>query len=96
MRVEYTPEAASNLDTILFGLLQENPVVAFALAETIDRTVRRIAAFPESSPAVAFGESVRVASLVRYPYRIFYRVRPDVVEILHIRHTSRAPLPGGR
>jgi plasmid stabilization system protein ParE len=26
--------------------------------------------------------------VVRYPYKIFYRVR-EIVEILHIRHTSR-------
>jgi plasmid stabilization system protein ParE len=25
----------------------------------------------------------------RYPYKFFYRVRNDVVEIVHIRHTSR-------
>jgi toxin ParE1/3/4 len=32
---------------------------------------------------------VRVMFVVRYPYKIFYRVRETVVEILHIRHTSR-------
>jgi toxin ParE1/3/4 len=32
---------------------------------------------------------VRVTFVVRYPYKIFYRVHDDVVEILHIRHTSR-------
>jgi plasmid stabilization system protein ParE len=31
---------------------------------------------------------VRVLFIVRYPYKIFYRVR-ETVEILHIRHTSR-------
>jgi toxin ParE1/3/4 len=31
---------------------------------------------------------VRVLFIVRYPYKIFYRVR-EIVEILHIRHTSR-------
>jgi toxin ParE1/3/4 len=31
---------------------------------------------------------VRVLFIVRYPYKIFYRVG-ETVEILHIRHTSR-------
>ena len=31
----------------------------------------------------------RVASLVRYPFRIFYTAVGDTVEILHIRNTSR-------
>ncbi len=34
------------------------------------------------------------ASIVRYPYKIFYRVRADIVEILHIRHTSRRAWAG--
>jgi toxin ParE1/3/4 len=34
---------------------------------------------------------VRVKFVVRYPYKIFHRVRRDTVEILHIRHTSRRP-----
>ena len=32
---------------------------------------------------------VHVAALVRYPYKIFYRILDDRVKILHIRHTSR-------
>jgi toxin ParE1/3/4 len=34
---------------------------------------------------------VRVKFLIRYLYKIFYRVRRDVVEILHIRHAARRP-----
>jgi plasmid stabilization system protein ParE len=29
--------------------------------------------------------------VLRYPYKIFYRLRGDAVEILHIRHTARRP-----
>jgi plasmid stabilization system protein ParE len=39
---------------------------------------------------------VRVKFIVRYPYKIFYRLRDDVVEIAHIRHTSRRPWQGER
>jgi len=28
-------------------------------------------------------------SLVRYPYLIFYRVKADEIEVLHIRHGAR-------
>jgi plasmid stabilization system protein ParE len=34
---------------------------------------------------------VRVVPLIRYPYKIFYRIADDTVRILHIRHTSRRP-----
>jgi plasmid stabilization system protein ParE len=39
---------------------------------------------------------VRVKFVIQYPYKIFYRIRDDVVEIAHIRHTSRRPWSGGR
>jgi hypothetical protein len=34
-------------------------------------------------------EGVRVVPLVRYPYRIFYRVAGDAAEILHVHHAAR-------
>ena len=39
---------------------------------------------------------VRVKFVIRYPYKIFYRVRSDVVEIALIRHISRRPWEGER
>jgi hypothetical protein len=39
-------------------------------------------------------QTVRQTPLVRYPYRIFYRVT-EVIEILHIHHTAREPWDGG-
>ena len=32
---------------------------------------------------------VRVVPLIRFPYRVFYRVSPEAVEILHFRHARR-------
>jgi hypothetical protein len=32
-----------------------------------------------------------VVPLGRYPYKIFYRVTNDTVEILHIHHAARRP-----
>lgn len=96
MRVVYTPEAFTNLNTILTRLLGENPIAAFALAKRIDDAIMRIAVFPKSAPVVGFAENIRVVTLTRYPYRIFYRVTLDAIEILHVRHTSRVAWEGGR
>lgn len=35
---------------------------------------------------------IRVVSLVRYPYRVFYTVQPGAIHVVHIRHTSRLPI----
>ena len=32
---------------------------------------------------------VRIRLVTPYPYRVYYRIKPDAVEILHVRHTAR-------
>ncbi len=96
MRARYTPRAARDLDAILSYMLNQNRLAAVALAGTIDNAIARISDFPESAPRVVFAEGIRVLTLSRLPYRLFYRIRPDRIEILHIRHTSREAWEGGR
>ena len=46
---------------------------------------RPLAYPPTSDP------SIRVKMLSRYRYKIFFEVKADAAEILHIRHMSRTP-----
>ena len=92
MRVVLSRRALRNLETILGDsrrLFGDN--VADELERTISRQIDRIADAPESAPRAFGREHVRALSLVRYPFRIFYRIRDDAVEIMHVRHTSRRP-----
>jgi len=34
---------------------------------------------------------VRVKVIVQYPYKVFYSVHAEQVEILHVRHSARRP-----
>jgi toxin ParE1/3/4 len=56
-----------------------------------ERRVRNVARWPESARRSATRANVRVTSLGRYPYKIFYRVADDTLEILHIHHAARQP-----
>jgi toxin ParE1/3/4 len=49
----------------------------------------RIAEFPLSAPEVTQRSGVRVATFLEFPYRLFYSVESDEINILSIRHTSR-------
>jgi toxin ParE1/3/4 len=51
--------------------------------------VRRIGTWPKSAEAVTQRPGVRVVPLIRYPYKIFYRITDEAVEILHIHHAVR-------
>lgn len=92
MKVEYSNRATSDLRKIaadsrrIFG-----EKVAAELGLRIEEIVERIRRAPESAPRVDQRSGVRVVLLIRYPYKIFYRVLRDRVRILHIRHTSRRP-----
>ena len=97
MKVEFTNRALADLRKLsadsraIFG-----DVVASALGERISNVVRHLAENPESAPRVIERPGIRVFPLIRYPYKIFYRVLDDRIRILHIRHTSRRPWAGSR
>jgi toxin ParE1/3/4 len=91
MKVVYTEEALRDLDAIADWLILHYPAVAPAVERRIRHVVAHIARWPESSRRSSGRPDVRVVSLGRYPYKIFYRVAGDTVEILHIHHAARQP-----
>ena len=92
MRVRYSQRARADLEKVAndsrasFG-----DAVAAAVETRIRHVITRLVSLPESGRPLANRTGVRVASLVRYPYKIFYEVSHEYNElrILHIRHTSR-------
>lgn len=92
MKVEYTNRAVTDLrkasadSRAAFG----DPVAA-ALERRIREVIDHIGANPEAAPQVVQRPGMRVFPLLRYPYKIFYRVLSDRVRIVHIRHMSRRP-----
>jgi toxin ParE1/3/4 len=92
MRIAYSPRAIRDLDHIAaYYRTVADQKIAAAIAERIEYVVNRLGLYPKSAPRVVSRTDVRVALVFRYPYKIYYRVRTDVVEILHIRHTARKP-----
>jgi len=91
MKVVYTEDALRDLGAIADWLILHYPAVALNVERRIRTVVAHIAQWPESSRRAAGRPDVRVAPLGRYPYRIFYRVSGDTVEILHVHHAARQP-----
>ncbi len=52
----------------------------------------RLLQVPHGAPEVAERPGVRVAAFLHFPYRLFYRVNEEAIEVLAIRRTSRRPL----
>ena len=91
MKVEYTHQALADLRKIAADSRLFNEDVALALELRIRRVVANIAQHPKAAAPVAERPGMRVVPLLRYPYKIFYRVMENRVRILHIRHTARRP-----
>ena len=91
MNVVYTDEALRNLDEILDNIAANYPTASASFQKRLRAVVARIGVWPESAQQVAERPGVRVAPLIRYPYKVFYRVTGEAVEILYIHHAARRP-----
>ena len=89
MRVIWTEAALADLDTILAYTSEHYPSLVVAVERRVRAVVERIGRWPESARVVEERPGVRVVPLVRYPYRLFYWVNGDTVEILHLHHAAR-------
>jgi toxin ParE1/3/4 len=89
MKVVYTDEARRDLDDILRFIAAEFPTAYHSFELRLRAIERRIGQWPESAQQVADRPGVRVAPLLRYPYKVFYRVTSEAVEILHLHHIAR-------
>lgn len=89
MRVVFTPAALADLDDLLSYTSANYPDVMPALERRILAVLDRIEQWPESAREVSGRTGVRVVPLIRYPYRIFYRITADSIAILHTHHAAR-------
>lgn len=89
MKLVFTDEALADLDGILAFIASNYPTVYDAFQSRLQSVLTRIGDWPESAQEVADRPGVRVAPLIRYPYKIFYRSSDQVIEILYIHHAAR-------
>ena len=67
----------------------EQPGLGRALLHEVRRTLRFVAERPKASRVVR-GE-VRVRTVARFPYRVYYRASDDEILIVAIGHRRRRP-----
>lgn len=89
MKVVFTEAALADLDQVLAFTRANYPASVISVERRIRTVIERISRWPESSRQVEERPGVRVVPIIRYPFRIFYRISGDKVEILHIHHAAR-------
>ena len=97
MRIEYAPRAiADRLEIIAYYRAVAGRHIAESFDQQLSDVIRRLLISPRMGPPVSARPGVRALLLRRFPYKVFYRASPEVILILHIRHTARKPLRSGQ
>jgi toxin ParE1/3/4 len=92
VKIRYTSKALEQLDAIYSYIEAHSPRAAPAVKARVQRAIGRLAHFPYSCRATSH-PGIRVLSIVRYPYLVFYTVDEGAqeVQILRVRHAAQDP-----
>ena len=89
MLVRLLPEAEEELRAAAEFYEAEQPGLGRALIQEVRRGLRFISEQPLAT-RIERGE-IRVRTISRFPYRIYYRAREDEILIVAIGHSRRRP-----
>ena len=90
MRVRWTAEGRECLRDIHIYISQYSPENARSVIRRIVRRSRQIGEFPYSGePVKELGGLPEVRQLIERPYRIWYHITGDHIEVLAVFHGAR-------
>jgi plasmid stabilization system protein ParE len=93
MNFRITPRARADLHEIRDYIYRRSPSGARNVLRSIHAGIAFIAEQPRGGTKTDEG-IVRVKVITDYPYKIFYRIEADTIEIVHIRHSARRAWSG--
>jgi|HubBroStandDraft_5_1064220.scaffolds.fasta_scaffold16008_3 toxin ParE1/3/4 len=90
MKIRWSETALTELEDIFSYIHGYNRSAAAAIVERIEALTALLEEFPLLGPLTDEAH-VRVLSVVRYPFLVFYTIdnTADEIVILHVRHTAR-------
>ena len=88
-QVRWTPQAADDLELIADFISQDSPHYASLFVLDILQAVDRLIDFPQSGRVVPEINDPIIREVLFGDYRIIYRLRQNLVEILTVFHGSK-------
>ena len=89
LELRWTEQATNQLSAIAEYISLASPVYADQVVERIVSRLRQAQEFPESGRHVPEVGTRDARELVEPPYRIIYRVRSSVIEVVTVLHGRR-------
>lgn len=93
MKVELSAEAEYDLVAIADHIARDNSLRALTFLRELRDKCLGLASFPEAFPLVERYADLGIRRRVHGRYLIFYRIEPDRVIVLHVRHGASDYLP---
>ena len=90
MKLRVRGRALADIQEIYDYIAQVSPYGAANVLREIHSAIRLIGRYPYGSQKTSDSQ-IRMRFTMRFPFKIFYEINDDTIQILHIRHTSRRP-----
>ena len=90
LKIKWSPRAASNLEEICNYIAKDSEYYSILFARKITNRVKAIPQFPKSGRIVSEYKDENLREKIYGNYRIVYRLKGDIVEIVAICHGARS------
>jgi plasmid stabilization system protein ParE len=90
LKIKWSPKAASNLEEICNYIAKDSEYYSILFAKKIINLVKAIPQFPKSGRIVPEYKDENIREKIYGNYRIVYRLKKDIVEIVAICHGARS------
>ena len=88
-QIKWTPQSLDDIDAIANFIARDSDYYARMFAIKIFDSVERLKSFPESGRIVPELNRKEIREVIFGSYRIIYRIRDKLVEILTVYHSAR-------
>ncbi|MCH7958834.1 MAG: type II toxin-antitoxin system RelE/ParE family toxin [Candidatus Hydrogenedentes bacterium] len=89
VEIRWTIQAIEDLEAIVEFIASDSPHYASLFAIDVLAAVKRLADFPNSGKHLKEIENPSIREVLFGTYRVIYRVKPELVEILTVYHGAR-------
>ena len=89
VEIRWTAQAADDLEAIAEFIASDSPHYASLFCIEVLAAVERLAIFPDRGRIVPEWSDPSIRELILGNYRIIYRRRGEIVELLSVYHSSR-------
>jgi toxin ParE1/3/4 len=89
VEIKWTPQAADDLASIASFISRDSPFYARLLAIDVLEAVERLPKFPKSGRIVPELKNSNIREIILGNYRIVYRLKGTLVEVLTVYHGAK-------